>query len=169
VWTLRCSHSRTRANPSSTRSESVDCVRVGCFVQAAGGDLTKYMARFEAGLCCCRVITFVRTYQQKGPASDSVRIRVAHQLNRGQLYLNWLLLSFGAGVYAATGSGSSRARSSSMPLRPYIWRFSILRRLICPSTGPLLQGWHCHVALEKSDVGPEHLLYQSEIIAELLG
>src|SRR6202022_1269448 len=38
------------------------------------------------------------------------------------------------------GSGSRRARSSSIPARPYICRFSILSRLSCPSTGPLLHG-----------------------------
>lgn len=38
------------------------------------------------------------------------------------------------------GSGSKRARSNSIPARPYICRFSILRRLSCPSTGPLLHG-----------------------------
>jgi hypothetical protein len=38
------------------------------------------------------------------------------------------------------GSGSKRARSSSIPARPYVCRFSILRRLSCPSTGPLLRG-----------------------------
>jgi hypothetical protein len=27
-----------------------------------------------------------------------------------------------------------------MPARPYIWRFNIFNRLICPSTGPVLQG-----------------------------
>ena len=27
-----------------------------------------------------------------------------------------------------------------MPARPYIVRFSILRRLFCPSTGPVVQG-----------------------------
>jgi hypothetical protein len=38
------------------------------------------------------------------------------------------------------GSGSRRARSSSIPARPYICRFSILSRFMCPSTGPLLHG-----------------------------
>jgi hypothetical protein len=38
------------------------------------------------------------------------------------------------------GSGSRRARSNSIPARPYICRFSILSRLSCPSTGPLLHG-----------------------------
>jgi Icc-related predicted phosphoesterase len=37
-------------------------------------------------------------------------------------------------------SGSRRARSNSTPVRPYIWRFSTLSRLMCPSTGPLLHG-----------------------------
>ena len=38
------------------------------------------------------------------------------------------------------GSGSKRARTNSIPARPYICRFSILSRLSCPSTGPLLHG-----------------------------
>jgi hypothetical protein len=39
-------------------------------------------------------------------------------------------------------NGSIRARNSSVPARPYIERFRILRRLICPSVCPLL-----HVSL----------------------
>jgi hypothetical protein len=39
------------------------------------------------------------------------------------------------------GSGKSRTRSNSTPARPYVWRFSILSRLMCPSTGPLLHLW----------------------------
>ena len=35
--------------------------------------------------------------------------------------------------------GKTRARSSSNPARPYIWRLSVFSRLMCPSTGPLLQ------------------------------
>jgi hypothetical protein len=35
--------------------------------------------------------------------------------------------------------GKTRARSSSKPARPYIWRLIILRRLIWPSTWPVLQ------------------------------
>ena len=34
----------------------------------------------------------------------------------------------------------TRLRSSSKPARPYIWRLSIFRRLICPSAWPLLHG-----------------------------
>jgi hypothetical protein len=41
---------------------------------------------------------------------------------------------------AIRDSGNRRARSSLTPARPYIWRLSVLRRLMCPSTGPLLQG-----------------------------
>jgi hypothetical protein len=40
----------------------------------------------------------------------------------------------------SAGSGSRRARSTSIPARPYICRFSILSRFMCPSTGPLLHG-----------------------------
>ena len=42
-------------------------------------------------------------------------------------------------VHMAVLNGSIRARSSSMPARPYMARFSVLRRLICPSAWPLLQ------------------------------
>src|SRR5260370_11797907 len=42
--------------------------------------------------------------------------------------------------FLSAGSGSRRARSSSIPARPYICRFSILSRFMCPSTGPLLHG-----------------------------
>src|ERR1051326_857784 len=35
--------------------------------------------------------------------------------------------------------GNKRARRSSKPARPYISRFRVLSRLMCPSTGPLLQ------------------------------
>lgn len=52
-----------------------------------------------------------------------------------------LWLTFGAELYWPEVSGRRRARSSSTPARPYICRFSILSRLICPSTGPLLQRW----------------------------
>jgi hypothetical protein len=40
----------------------------------------------------------------------------------------------------SAGSGSRRALSNSIPARPYICHFSILSRLSCPSTGPLLHG-----------------------------
>ena len=36
-------------------------------------------------------------------------------------------------------SGISRARRSSTPARPYIWRLIVFSRFTCPSTGPLLQ------------------------------
>ena len=42
------------------------------------------------------------------------------------------------GPYAMTASTRSFSRSN--PARPYIWRLMVLSRLICPSTGPLLQG-----------------------------
>ena len=42
-------------------------------------------------------------------------------------------------VHIAVSNGSIRARSSSMPARPYMARFNVLRRLICPSAWPLLQ------------------------------
>ena len=42
-------------------------------------------------------------------------------------------------VQMAVSNGSIRARSSSMPARPYMARFNVLRRLICPSAWPLLQ------------------------------
>jgi hypothetical protein len=32
----------------------------------------------------------------------------------------------------------SRLANKSSPARPNIWHFNILRRLFCPSTGPLL-------------------------------
>lgn len=46
-----------------------------------------------------------------------------------------------ASLYAhmAGSKGSIGARGSSMPARPYMARFSVLRRLICPSAWPLLQ------------------------------
>jgi hypothetical protein len=57
------------------------------------------------------------------------------------LYLTWFWLRFGARlVQLKRDSGNKRARSSSTPARSYIWRLSVLRRLMCPSTGPLLQG-----------------------------
>src|SRR5690606_28080326 len=49
----------------------------------------------------------------------------------------WVCATF-VDVYA--GSGMTRARSSSKPARPYIWRLIALRRLIWPSVWPLLQG-----------------------------
>jgi hypothetical protein len=51
-----------------------------------------------------------------------------------------VLTQFWCSVYGSLnfGSGSRRARSSSIPARPYICRFRILSRLMCPSTGPLL-------------------------------
>src|SRR5215471_13561398 len=50
--------------------------------------------------------------------------------------------SHGAGPPAAVSApyGKTRARRSSKPARPYIWRLIILRRLIWPSTWPVLQG-----------------------------
>ncbi len=42
-------------------------------------------------------------------------------------------------VHMAVSNGSIRARSSSIPARPYMARLSALRRLICPSAWPLLQ------------------------------
>jgi hypothetical protein len=52
------------------------------------------------------------------------------------------LTQFWCSVYGSlnSGSGSRRARSNSIPARPYICRFSILSRVMCPSTGPLLHG-----------------------------
>src|SRR5438132_10947208 len=41
---------------------------------------------------------------------------------------------------APRGVRRKRRRRRSRCARPNIWRFSILRRLICPSTGPVLQG-----------------------------
>jgi hypothetical protein len=38
------------------------------------------------------------------------------------------------------GSGSNLARSNSTPARPYMARFSVLSRFICPSVWPLLRG-----------------------------
>src|SRR5271157_438705 len=54
----------------------------------------------------------------------------------------WALTQFWCSVYGLlnSGSGSRRARSNSIPARPYICRFSILSRFMCPSTGPLLHG-----------------------------
>jgi hypothetical protein len=48
----------------------------------------------------------------------------------------------GAGPVKVAGMeyGRTRARRSSKPARPYIWRLIILRRLICPSTWPVLHG-----------------------------
>src|SRR5271166_7162902 len=56
--------------------------------------------------------------------------------------LNSALTQFWCSVYGSlnSGSGSRRARSNSIPARPYICRFSILSRFMCPSTGPLLHG-----------------------------
>ena len=77
-------------------------------------------------------------------------IRNSHRrsaLSRMQRFLRMIVAE--GGVDAAlvqsygslnVGSGSRRARSSSIPARPYICRFSILSRLSCPSTGPLLHG-----------------------------
>ena len=48
----------------------------------------------------------------------------------------------GPGAWACPPRGAStkRRRRRSRRARPNIWRFSIVRRLICPSTGPELQG-----------------------------
>ena len=43
-------------------------------------------------------------------------------------------------VSRKSGLGRSRARSKDTPARPYICRFIIFNRLMCPSTGPLLHG-----------------------------
>jgi hypothetical protein len=49
--------------------------------------------------------------------------------------------TFGAGQTAqGTCQGKTRALRSANPARPYICRLIALSRLICPSTGPLLQG-----------------------------
>ena len=49
--------------------------------------------------------------------------------------------SHGAGPATTAGEyGNTRARRSSKPARPYIWRLIILSRLIWPSTWPVLHG-----------------------------
>jgi len=48
--------------------------------------------------------------------------------------------SHGAGPATVGGEyGKTRARRSSKPARPYIWRLIVLSRLIWPSTWPVLQ------------------------------
>ena len=56
------------------------------------------------------------------------------------LYLNRFWLRFGARIVQLYATWAAGVRSSLTPARPYIWRLSVLRRLMCPSTGPLLQG-----------------------------
>jgi hypothetical protein len=45
-----------------------------------------------------------------------------------------------AWVWPSRGARTKRRRSRSRRARPHIWRFSIFRRLMCPSTGLVLQG-----------------------------
>src|SRR5437899_4683526 len=59
----------------------------------------------------------------------------------------WFFRGFGAthggwetGVKSKGAYGRTRARNSGKPARPNIWRLRVFRRLICPSTWPLLQG-----------------------------
>jgi hypothetical protein len=46
----------------------------------------------------------------------------------------------------------ARARSSSIPARPYLCRLRVFNRLICPSVGPLLQT--CSTALSACSAVP---------------
>ncbi len=52
-----------------------------------------------------------------------------------------LSATFDEAGHQVVGRYSTRARSRSKLARPYIWRLMVLRRLTCPSSWPLLQGY----------------------------
>lgn len=70
-------------------------------------------------------------------AEDSGRILGAHLIGP---HADEVINLFGLLAIFDDHAASKNLRPSrSRPARPYMVRFSILRRLICPSTGPLLQ------------------------------
>ena len=116
----------------------------GLFLQFHEEELAQW-----AGSHTDRNLEFFRAHRQwrtlrKIPSPEAgypgLRFVLLHSFAHALIRQFAALAHFWCRPYAATGgSARSRARSSSVPPRPYIWRFSILR-LICPSTGPLLQG-----------------------------
>ena len=86
-------------------------------------------------------------------AEEGKRAMVGIGLSNREVHIpveSWLLLTFRDCSESEANPGktrlgrvdhvefSMRCFSNPIPALPYIWRFSIFRRLICPSTGPLL-------------------------------
>jgi hypothetical protein len=82
----------------------------------------------------------VHSLSKSGPIVKTIlRASNSYGMRVGQLQEFFRI--FGADQFVpVTSRGSTRARSSSKPARPYICRLITFSRLICPSNGPLLRG-----------------------------